>query len=242
MKTFRILDSDQSMLFVRGARLKRLIEASYQQLERGTHTMRSDAEERADQGRLINMEIHTFPPNKAIDFRGIIQGKTNKYQSIVFFRNVDYQEEDTPNNLTFKDAKEDVYHIAPINLASSNCQVRCTCPDFRWTFSVQLQSNDSLYGDGPPLYQKKDPDHAPRNPRNIPGVCKHIMAFVDELNAMGVFRAGDISGEVKSPEVQPPENQSLDKQSPDEQDTNDTDQQLDTDSFNNKWSEKPLAI
>ena len=215
MKKFRILESEK-MQFVRGSRLAKVIEASYPQLEKGTKQIRQDAEERANQASVMKMEIHTFPPNNAIDFRALVKGKTNNYQSIVFFKNVDYQQEDTNANLTFDDAKGDVYHISPINLQQQNCQVRCTCPDFRWTFSVQLQNSDSLYGEGPPLYHKKNPDHEPRNPQNIPGVCKHIMALVDELNQLGVFTSGNIATNQQPQQVKPPE-QDIEQPEPEQQ-------------------------
>lgn len=222
-KPFRIFENDTKGQFVRGARLAKAIlaEATYNQLENGTKQIRDDAEARASAARVTGMEIHAFKPSNAVDFRGNVQGKTNTYQSIIMFKGVQYQESDEANNLTFTAVDGNNYHISPINLAQNNCQVRCTCPDFRWTFSTQLQNKDSLYGEGPPLYQKKDPERAPRNPQNVPGVCKHIMAFANELVSLGVLNAtGDVSTKQEQPQRQEPEQQQPNDQQVDRAEVN----------------------
>lgn len=111
----------------------------------------------------------------------------NQYQSIMVFSGVDYQEEDTNDNVTFTGADGQDYHMAPIPLSAQNVKVRCTCLDFRWRFSVQHQNQGTLYGPGPGIYKNKT-QREPNNPNNIPGVCKHLLKLGQELKANRMLR------------------------------------------------------
>ena len=111
----------------------------------------------------------------------------NQYQAIMSFSGIDYQDEDTNDNVTFTGADGQDYHMAPISLSAQNVKVRCTCLDFRWRFSVQHQNQGTLYGPGPDIYQKKT-DKQPNNPNNVPGVCKHLLRLGQELKANRILR------------------------------------------------------
>lgn len=202
---FRIFESEDTK-FIRGARIAtaidRLDEATYAELEKSTLNIRPKSEKRQFAINEVNVEkivIYPFTPSGALDFRAIVQGKSNKYQPIIFFKDVEYQDEDSNDNVTFTAVDGKEYHVAPIKLREKNCQVRCTCPDFRWTFSVQNKSSDVLYGEGPGLYQNKT-DKEPRNPSDVPGLCKHILALAVELNQSGMVNTAGNAATPVTPE------------------------------------------
>ena len=62
--------------------------------------------------------------------------------------------------------------------AKRKVKVSCSCPDFvfaGWEYSLWKKgSADLVYGNGEPPVDK--------NPRMIPGTCKHVVAFWDYLN------------------------------------------------------------
>lgn len=177
---------------IRGPRiLKQLEEASYADLEQNTMQFQPPSDKRQHAVNPIQvqqLELVAANQSGTLEARANIQSGGNKYQSIIFFEGVDYQDEDTPQNITFTGADKQEYHIAPISLRTNNVKVRCTCLDFRWRFSVQNQENGSLYGPGPGLYQKTS-NRPPNNPQGVPGLCKHLLKLAIELRNSGVVTA-----------------------------------------------------
>jgi hypothetical protein len=59
--------------------------------------------------------------------------------------------------------------------------------DFYWRFAMYNDKDDSLLGKPPAPYVKKT-DREPQNPKQVPGVCKHITALADKLRLERVLR------------------------------------------------------
>jgi len=133
------------------------------------------------------MELVPFGPSGALEVRGAINSSGKNYQSILMFSGLDYQQEDTNENVTFVGSDGEEHHIMPISLSAQNVKVRCTCLDFRWRFAMQHQQQGTLFGPGPEAY-KTTSNRAPNNPNNIPGVCKHLLALASELKANSILR------------------------------------------------------
>lgn len=110
-----------------------------------------------------------------------VQSGPNKYQPVIQFRNVEFQEENLPSNTTFTAADGQEYNVTPIGLAKSTVKVSCGCLDFYHRFGTQNYSDGSLEGNPPPPYQDRDPDRGPANPTQTPGVCKHLIKLVNQL-------------------------------------------------------------
>lgn len=172
------------MKLIRGPRIiQQLEETTYADLERETLHFIPRTKKRqfaVTPVQIQNIELVPFNQSGALEARATANSNGNTYQPIILFQGVEFQDEDTPENVTFTGTDGQEYHILPIQLRTTNVKVRCTCLDFRWRFSVQDQKADALYGEGPGLYQKVS-NRPPNNPRNVPGICKHLMKLVVEL-------------------------------------------------------------
>lgn len=166
-----------------------LLETSLQQLVSQTErafpgtTKRQHA---TDTTAVANIEM--VPQKGKLLVKGSVRGSQNKlYEIIMQFDKVKYNPAEEEDKVTFV-ANGDTFVISPIPLQTTDCKVRCTCLDFRFRFAVLNYGDGSLYGPKPPVYHPKPgSNRGPANPTHSPGVCKHIMTFVDELRSANLF-------------------------------------------------------
>jgi len=75
---------------------------------------------------------------------------------------------------------------------NDSVRVRCNCPDFRWRFNWETESENpsALFGPKAPAYTPPDPANyrGPANPSGLAGICKHIMNMGISLNKAGVIK------------------------------------------------------
>lgn len=112
----------------------------------------------------------------------------NHYKTYLFVKGMQFVETkdaEHPNVVTFGNKK---YYFEKIRVRDHQIQVRCDCRDFHWTFSYYLWKKKSLYQikKGAAAYATKGL-REPRNPKHIPGCCKHILALIDRLSGQGVI-------------------------------------------------------
>lgn len=129
---------------------------------------------------ILKLSYVPYVQDGVLRVEAVANSSGNKYNPIIQFREVQFQEEDLPNNTTFRAADNNEYHIQPIQLAGSNVKVRCNCLDFYWRFSPTNAGDASLYGEPRPPYNAQG-NRPPANPANVPGVCKHVIKLVDRL-------------------------------------------------------------
>lgn len=181
------------MKIIRGARIdQQLNEVSFRRLEQNTNAFTPPASPTARQHavgtiRVQKLQLIPLPRGMEGDLKveSQVQSGDHAYTCIIQFDRVKYDKVDTPTNVSFQAADGDEYHIQPINLNNNNAKVQCNCLDFYYRFSSRNNNQNSLYGQPPPPYLKKT-DRPSVNPRNVPGVCKHILAVVKELRTEGV--------------------------------------------------------
>lgn len=70
--------------------------------------------------------------------------------------------------------------LRPVKVDES-AKCRCSCPDDQHTFYYQRHGNNALQGRRIPYQKVAGSNRGPRNPQDIPGVCKHLRAVVHEL-------------------------------------------------------------
>ena len=104
------------------------------------------------------------------------------------FDGVIYDDADQADNTSFTGSDGEEHHIEPINLSRNNVKVACNCLDFYWRFSTWNHGANSLNGNPPPPYQKKNPNRPPVNPQRRPGVCKHILKMAIALKNANIVR------------------------------------------------------
>lgn len=137
---------------------------------------------------IVLLDINPHFTTKVILFNKEIRGtKKGVHQQQVFFKQlaVSRNEETDPNLwLPFENEKSGLaesmeaglVNVGKPSLSRSTVQVRCSCPDFQYTFAPYCAKSGALYGSPPPMYVKKT-DRPSRNPGGLPGVCKHLIVL-----------------------------------------------------------------
>ena len=181
--------------FLRGARLsqwadEQLDEVTLADLERDTVTGFPNTTKRqhaTDPVQIVQMNLTPARPTGDLLCDCAAKSGPKTYDTKILFLEVNYEDEDTPTNVTFTATDGDAYNITPISLSESNVKVRCDCLDFRWRFSVWNDNQDALYGNPPPPYRRKTDTRPPANPNRTPGVCKHVIKTVKALRQAGLI-------------------------------------------------------
>lgn len=74
--------------------------------------------------------------------------------------------------------------MEPVILINHNAKVFCDCMDFRFRFAYYNHKDRSLVGNPPPAYQRvPGSNRPPANPRETPGMCKHLMQVVNKMRS-----------------------------------------------------------
>jgi hypothetical protein len=137
--------------------------------------------------RIIQKSYVTFIGQGFLLIKSLADNKGKKYNTEIMFEDVEYEDEDTPENITIFSTDKEYQHFQPIVLAQNNARVRCTCLDFFYRFAHNNYKADSLYGEVPPIYQRvlgpygEPSKRPPVNPLRVPGLCKHLYALVTDL-------------------------------------------------------------
>lgn len=158
-------------------------ESTYQDLETGVQRGFPDTRKRQKATGPVSITQLSYLPyvgDGVLRVESIAMSGGNKYQPIIQFRGVEFQQEDLPTNATVKAADNNEYHIQPIPLAGSNVKVHCNCLDFYWRFSPYNAGDESLVGKPRPPYNAQG-NRPPANPSETPGVCKHLIKLVEKL-------------------------------------------------------------
>lgn len=139
-----------------------------------------------DSRKVILNKIVYFPIKKELHFIGnapsIRNGKIYKLQ-MVFLGVESSDKKDTKHPITYthytrSGKRVRMYLTKPTK--NSEVKVKCTCPDYYYTFEYYNQKHNALVGKHKP-YIRKTTTYPERNPQHIPGVCKHICAFFIRL-------------------------------------------------------------
>ena len=125
--------------------------------------------------KVSNLALHYYKGVKTLTFTGEIKSsvKAAKYSCIVTFTKVDADE-----NLTDEEVMQGFYPKP--SLSENDIQVRCSCPSYRFRYSYQNSRNSASTGSKVKAYTSKHMRPSV-NPKNLPGVCKHLIEFVNYL-------------------------------------------------------------
>lgn len=128
-----------------------------------------------DTVRIVQLNIVPYVPSKGLLFKAVANNEGNTYAPEIFFDEVTFENEDTPNNVTFTATDGEQYHIEPIRFTNNNARVRCNCLDFHYRFAQYNAHAGDLYGKPPPPYHRRTTTYPPVNPMKLPGICKHLL-------------------------------------------------------------------
>ena len=114
--------------------------------------------------------------------KGEVRNETRHYSPLVLFKGVNYGLKEV--KITASNGKE--YEFGKLSEEQTDCTVRCDCPDFRWRFAWYNKLDRSLFGRAPTKYESNG--GPPANPKQLPGMCKHLIQLATALQHAGIFQ------------------------------------------------------
>lgn len=117
--------------------------------------------------------------------RALIESNGREYNSLVLFRGVNFFPNRHPELIEITDQDGQHHFVERMFNDINNVNVRCNCPDFRWRFRYYDHLDHSLYGNKGARYQSQG--GPPANPKELPGMCKHLMKVMQNLNDAGLL-------------------------------------------------------
>lgn len=141
----------------------------------------------------INQLIPDYEDNALYVHAKVISGtdKRKNYDVEILFYDVTFLEKhgkfDTPTSgyTEVSDGTTEKF-LAAIG-PRVKVEVRCTCLDFYFTWMYPDEKKSALIDTYGPQYIRKTTWWPPRNPQNIPGICKHIGGTIAKLQRDGVI-------------------------------------------------------
>lgn len=131
------------------------------------------------------------PGIKSIYIKSKVEGDSDNYDNYIQFFDVPFKtdEEKTDQDKGYLPVNvgKKMYWFMPFTAAKNRIKCYCKCPDMQFTFSYQLWNKDSLIGAYKRYKRVPGSTRPPRNPKNVPGFCKHTMAHLKELQRKGVL-------------------------------------------------------
>lgn len=122
-----------------------------------------------------------FVGMKTLFVKGHARNEDRHYDTIILFKDVDY----TNEQVKIKASDGKIYRFAKFSMENTDVLVRCNCQDFKWRFNYYDHLDRSLYG--PKRSKYEGISGIPANPKQLPGMCKHLMATTKVLNDAGIF-------------------------------------------------------
>lgn len=183
----------EQLMFLRGARILQQLAELYEDstvpdLEQNIQQAFPTTKKRqhaTGEVTIQNVQYLPYVGTKFLHVKSSSQSGGHAYEQKMQFTQVQFEPADSPNNVTVKAMTGQDAHMKPISLSSHNCKVKCTCLDFYYRFATHNAGDNSLVGRAPPPYQKKT-NRPPVNPGQVPGMCKHLLKLVQELQQAGL--------------------------------------------------------
>lgn len=110
-----------------------------------------------------------------------------KYPTVISFYNIEFidgEENWKRGMLKFENPETHAVVVCkPPDYRRSPVRVYCSCPDFYFSFAYPDFNKQCYYGKKPRPYKRKMPpsNYPPKNPNNIPGLCKHQINMINLL-------------------------------------------------------------
>lgn len=132
--------------------------------------------------------VRTTAEGGALQVVASTRSNSHEYKQNMLFSDMEYEQEDTPENITFQATDGQEYHVKPILLTGNRIRVNCNCMDFYYRFAQWNYNNGTLMGRKPPIYRRKTDTRPPVNPGQVDGMCKHLIKVCDRLRQQGLIQ------------------------------------------------------
>ena len=131
---------------------------------------------------ITNLTWMPFIGMKTLFVKAIAQSEGKEYNPIVLFKQVDYD----GNDITISASDMQETSFSKLSMEDTQVLVRCNCLDHIWRFCHYNSVDGSLYGRDRKKYEAKGAG-PPANPKERPGLCKHLMKTIHVLDEAGIF-------------------------------------------------------
>lgn len=132
--------------------------------------------------KITQLSIVPFKGMRTIYFKGLAQNEGREYNTVILFKAVRY---DSQSPIAIRLAADDgsEYVLDKLSPATNEVNVRCNCPDFYWRFNYYDHLDNSLHGRKRAKYE----GNYRINPKEMPGMCKHLMSLSKALTESGIL-------------------------------------------------------
>jgi len=131
-------------------------------------------------------QLTPFVGLKTFLIRSVATNEDRQYRPTFLFKNVAYKDGPDRGLLKVRISVNEARFIEPLTTERHNVLVRCSCDDFYWRFQHWNSQDRSLYGrDRGPYESQGGP---PANPKEMPGMCKHLMKMMEAMREVGLVR------------------------------------------------------
>lgn len=182
----------ENFKMIRGGRilnqLNGLLETTFSQLETNLQQLPTKKRQfSTDPIQVTQLKMVTAVPSKTLIVKALTTSEGKKYDTAIIFSGITYEDEETATNVTFTTGDDTEYNIEKIDLRNKHVNVSCTCLDFYHRFAPYNSKDGSLFGSPPKPYTPKT-DRASDNPKQVPGVCKHLLKTIEGLRQAGMIK------------------------------------------------------
>jgi hypothetical protein len=127
--------------------------------------------------KITQLSIVPFKGVKTIYFKGLAQNEGREYSPIILFKSVNFYNNQLRNTIEVVADDGETYYLEKLSPEKNNISVRCNCGDFHWRFNYYDHLDHSLYG----KKRKKYEGNYRVNPKELPGLCKHLLKLSQAL-------------------------------------------------------------
>jgi hypothetical protein len=110
----------------------------------------------------------------------------NTHKQLIDISNVKFQSPTSDTNITITDELGRDHSITPVELNVHYVKVNCDCADYQYRFAHYNIQNKCHIGPPPAPYTKTT-DRPPVNPMRVPGMCKHLLKIIENLQKEGIL-------------------------------------------------------
>ena len=126
-----------------------------------------------DTVRVENLTWLPFLGVKTLFIKGLIRNESKKYDCIMLFKNIKFNESEQKKSIKIKMSNGKEYFVEQIDSKKNDVLLRCNCKDFHWRFNFYNFKDHSLFGRKRSKYESTGVGKA--NPLELPGICKHLI-------------------------------------------------------------------
>lgn len=150
-------------------------------------------------GKVLGVKFKYIPKTHQLYVYAYVGSGTEvgkQYKVLLVFNQITSEpEESKTHNMKLTQAdeksKEEVTYYLSRPTFESNVLVRCTCLSFRHEFHWYDARYKALIGPKVPYKKVPGSNYPPKNPRELPGLCKHIIQLLLKLMTVKVITDRD---------------------------------------------------